>query len=171
MILPRLTTLKKSVSVTTRKPSHEVDGEDYFFTSPEEFQRLVASGALLEHARVHGNFYGTPAAWVKEQLENGWDVILNIDVQGGLTIKRKCTHPVLIFVMPPSLQELERRLRQRGRDSEEEIRLRLRNAEQEMEKAVEYDYIVVNDDLDRAGAEMESLIARARAESPGTIVP
>ncbi|NCO35451.1 MAG: guanylate kinase [Armatimonadetes bacterium CG2_30_59_28] len=170
-VLPRVPTLRKSVSVTTRAPLNQVHGEAYFFISRDEFQGLLTEEALLEHARVHDNYYGTPSAWVREQLEGGHDVVLNIDVQGGLTIGRKCANPVLIFIMPPSLRELENRLRKRNRDGEQDIELRLKNAIAEMETSREYDHIIVNVDLDRASTELQSLIERVRAESPGTVIP
>ncbi|MBI3923613.1 MAG: guanylate kinase [Armatimonadetes bacterium] len=169
-VLPQIPGLRKSVSATTRPPLNQLHGEAYFFVSPAEFQQLVAEGALLEQAEVHGHWYGTPAKWVQEQLASGRDVILNIDVQGGLAIREKCTNAFLIFIDPPSLTELEKRLRARGRDTEAEIQRRLQNAEGEIDASREYDFLITNDDLEEAAEDLKAVIESTRADAPGTIV-
>ncbi len=140
-----------SVSVTTRRrrPS-EVDGRDYFFVDRAEFQRRIDAGNFVEWAEVHGNLYGTDRCLIRDQVDAGNIVLADLDVQGGIQLKRALPETVLIFVLPPSWQELEQRLRGRGDESEETIRLRLQNARQEMARMGDYDYLVLNDDLDAA---------------------
>lgn len=140
-----------SVSCTTRTPRDgEVDGKDYHFLSRERFVALREEGYFAEWAEVHGNFYGTPLAPLRELLRQGRDVLFDIDVQGARQLKKSLAEATFLFVLPPSMGELERRLRQRGQDSEETIARRLRNACQELHEAPWYDFLVVNDDLDAA---------------------
>ena len=163
-----------SVSCTTRPPRPgEVDGKDYRFLSEEEFERLIREGAFLEYARVHGNLYGTPADSVLAALREGRHVLLDIDVQGAEQIRasvarRPPDDPLRrgfldIFILPPSIEELERRLRGRGTDSEEVIRRRLENAAGEMKMADRYRYRIVNDDLDEAYARLVGIIRKEAA--------
>ena len=148
-----------SVSCTSREPREgEKEGVDYFFISREEFEKRVAEGYFLEHAEYVGNCYGTPAPYVKEKLEAGVDVILEIELQGALQIRANIPEAVLIFVLPPSAEELERRLRGRGTETEEKIRARLARAAEEAKEMVHYDYLIVNDDLDECVEEVHSLI-------------
>lgn len=150
--------LQVSVSATTRAPRpHERPGRDYFFLSMEEFQRIRSD--LLESAEVHGHFYGTPAEPVRQDLAQGMCVALVIDVQGGLQVRRKVPGAILIFVHVPSLEVLENRLRARGTDDSRSIERRLANARREIETSREYDFHVVNDDLDRTVEELVSILA------------
>jgi len=159
-----------SVSCTTRQPRPgEVDGKDYYFIPREKFDALVAEQAFAEHAEVHGNCYGTLKSELLGRIRRGIDVLLDIDVQGAAQLRALCADSSefcqaceFIFIMPPSFEELERRLRARGTETEESILRRLANAKGEMEHAHEYDHIIVNDDLDRAVQEFTSLILGLR---------
>jgi guanylate kinase len=149
--------LQRSVSATTRNPRPgEEPGRDYFFVTAEEFER--ARGDLLEHARVHDHFYGTPAEPVRRALSQGICVLLVIDVQGGFQVRSKVPGALLIFIQAPSLDVLETRLRKRGTDDEATIKRRLANAVRELELAEEYDLHVINDELDRAVEELVSIL-------------
>lgn len=148
-----------SISMTTREArSGEEEGKHYYFTTKEEFETLVRRDGFLEYANVFGNLYGTPRFQVEQLLSEGKNVILEIDVQGGRKVKEKEADAVLIFVMPPGLEELESRIRQRGREDEVEICNRLSEAENEMEQRKFYDYVVVNDDLNDAVDEITSIM-------------
>jgi guanylate kinase len=151
-----------SVSMTTRKPRvGEEDGREYFFVSTETFEEKIAQGELVEYARYCDNYYGTPRAYVEKQLENGKDVILEIEIQGALKIKERFPQALLLFVMPPSVKELERRLLGRGTETSEVIAARLSRAGEEAEGIEKYDYLVINDDLDTCVAQMHALIQGA----------
>ncbi len=141
--------LRFSVSATTReiRPG-EVDGVNYFFISRERFEALIAADALLEHAVYVGNYYGTPESKVNEQLEAGFDVVLEIEVQGALQVKKRRPDAILIFITAPSFEELARRLRGRGDTAEDKVLARLETAKWECTLATDYDYIVVNDTVD-----------------------
>lgn len=153
----------RCVTATTRPPRPgEVNGRDYHFLSEEEFEREAQSGELLEWAFVHGHRYGTPRRWVMEQLARGQDVILKIDVQGGLAVRERCPDAVLIFVMPPSLEVMEQRLRKRGLESEAQIQRRLQDAPGELAHASHYDYVIVNDVLEVAVAKLAAIVAAER---------
>ncbi len=148
-----------SVSATTRSPrAGEKHGVDYFFMTPEEFEALLAEDALLEHACYVGNYYGTPRAAVEERLAAGQDVILDIEVQGAAQIRASMPEAILVFLLPPSFAELERRLLDRGKDSLEKIQGRLARAREEYRQADMYDYIIINDNVDRAGRELDAII-------------
>jgi guanylate kinase len=159
-----------SVSCTTRQPRPgEVDGRDYYFITREKFDALVAENAFAEHAEVHGNCYGTLKSELLDRVRHGIDVLLDIDVQGAAQLRALCSDSSefcdaceFIFIMPPSFEELERRLRARGTETEESILRRLANAKGEMEHAHEYDHIIVNDDLARAAKEFTDLILGLR---------
>ena len=159
-----------SVSCTTRQPRPgEVDGRDYYFIPREKFDALVAEDAFAEHAEVHGNCYGTLKSELLDRVRRGIDVLLDIDVQGAAQLRALCSDSSefceaceFIFIMPPSFEELERRLRARGTETEESILRRLANAKGEMEHAHEYDHIIVNDDLARAAKEFTDLILGLR---------
>jgi len=151
-----------SVSHTTRAPRpSEKDGVDYYFISERAFTRMVKARKFLEHARVHGNLYGTSRAEVEAKGRRG-DVILDIDVQGARQVRARVPGAALIFIMPPVAAELRRRLRLRHEDSPEAVRRRLKNARAEVRAYAEFDYVVVNDDLDRAVAELKTVIAASR---------
>ena len=148
-----------STSVTTRAPRPgEVDGRDYFFIDEQRFQEMVERGELLEHARYVSHSYGTPRAFVERQMNGGMNVILDIEVQGARQVKEQMPEAVLIFILPPSMEELRRRLVNRGTDSPEVIENRLIRAREELKEASRYDYIVCNDDLDTAAAEFAAIL-------------
>ncbi len=149
-----------STSVTTRQPRPgETDGKDYFFISEHDFRRMIDDGELLEHARYVGNYYGTPRNYVEGKLHEGMNVVLDIEVQGARQVHEKDPTAIMIFVAPPSLAELERRLRGRGTETDEKIQQRLQRAKQEYAEADIYDYLVINDDLDIAAAELSAIIS------------
>ncbi len=152
-----------SISCTTRKPREkERDGRDYFFISAEEFNKLIKEDAFMEYANVHQYLYGTLKEEVLPFLEKGYDVLLDIDVQGGLKIKEKYPDSVLIFMIPPSMLELERRLSKRRFNSDEEKKLRLENAKKELEYWKFYDYIVINKLIKEAVYSIKSIIIANR---------
>jgi guanylate kinase len=160
MVLEKSPGLVRSVSLTTRKPrGDDVDGEDYHFVSEGEFAARREAGALLEWAEVHGNLYGTEADQVDRQLAGGKSVLLEIDVQGGRSVKTARPDAVLIFLLPPSDGILEVRLRGRGTDDEAVILKRLANARRELQSAEFYDYTVANDDLEGCVSEVLEIIA------------
>jgi len=164
--LERHPELHLSVSVTTRAPRpDERDGIDYRFVSGEEFDRLVAGGELLEWAPVVGHRSGTPARPVEEALAAGRDVVLEIDVQGARQVRERAPDAVLIFLAPPSMEELERRLRSRGTEDEARLALRLATARAEMAQRPWFDHVVVNDRLDQATAQVEAIIQGSRTTS------
>ena len=149
-----------SVSVTTRAPRQgEREGVDYFFISPEEYERLLAEDAFLEHATVHGNSYGTLKSQVEAKLAGGWSVVLDIDPQGARNVMRIWPDCVSIFLLPPSYEELRKRLYGRNTDHPEEIERRLNNARGEIEQANLYQYNVVNDEVERAYQRVAAIIA------------
>lgn len=153
-----------SVSCTTRQPrSTEKDGEWYNFVSTAEFEGMVQRGEFLEHARVFGqHWYGTPRKWFEEARRRGLDLVLEIDVQGAEQVKLKLRDAIAVFILPPSRQVLEQRIRERGTDSDEEIARRMERARQEMLCYIDYDYIVVNDEVERAGREVQAIALAAR---------
>jgi guanylate kinase len=148
-----------SVSFTTRAPrGAERDGVDYHFVDLPTFQRLASSGAFLEQAEVHGHWYGTPRSVVTQAKANGVLALFDIDVQGGESIKAQHPEAVRVLILPPSLQELERRLRSRSTDDEATVRRRLEAARRELERALQYEYWVVNDDIERASADLAAIV-------------
>ena len=148
-----------STSVTTRSPRPgEVHGREYFFVNFERFREMVENDELLEHAEYVANRYGTPRSYVEKRLEEGMNVLLDIAVQGARQVRRKMPEAILIFIAPPSLVELERRLRGRGTDTERAIEGRLIRARQEYQEADFYDYLIVNDDVDKAAAKLNAII-------------
>ena len=164
--------LRFSISYTTRAPRPtERPGHDYFFVDRAEFERMVANGEFLEHARVFDNCYGTARAQVEQALAAGRDLILEIDWQGAAQVRRALPECVSIFILPPSRAELERRLRGRGTDAEEVIQRRLRDAASDMTHWQEFDHVVVNDDFEQALAELQAIVAgrgeRTRRDRPG----
>ncbi|WP_054284504.1 guanylate kinase [Gulbenkiania mobilis] len=152
-----------SISYTTRAPRvGEVDGRNYHFVDRTTFELMIARGDFLEHAEVYGNYYGTSAAWIRSRLAEGRDILLEIDWQGARQVRELFPQAVGIFIMPPSIEELERRLRGRGTDAEEVIARRLAAARSEIDKVAEYDYLVVNDNFDRAKLDLISIIRAQR---------
>ena len=151
--------VRLSVSATTRAPrSGEVDGKDYYFVTRERFQEMMAQGEMLEYAEYCGNYYGTPAGPVRDWQKQGYDVILEIEVQGGAQIQEKNPDCVSVFLLPPSLEVLESRLRHRASDSEEVIQKRLESACGEILEAKHYDYLIVNDTVDHAVGQICSIL-------------
>ncbi len=151
--------LEYSVSATTRaRRPHETDGRDYVFLSRDEFKRRIDAGEFVEWAEVHGELYGTLRTETERRLDAGKNVLLDIDVQGGRTVRKAYPDGVFIFVLPPTLASLEERLSGRGTDPDERIRLRLENARREIALVSEYDYAVVNDDLEEALEQVASII-------------
>ena len=151
--------LRFSISCTTRKQRPtEVHGRDYFFVDRASFEAMVAAGEFLEHALVFDNYYGTPRRQVEESLASGQDLILEIDWQGAAQVRRSLPECISVFILPPSRDELERRLRGRGTDSEEVIQRRLRDAASDMTHWREFDHVVVNDAFDRALDELQSIV-------------
>lgn len=150
--------LSFSVSATTRPPRpNEVDGVHYYFISRERFEQMIAQGEFLEYDNHAANYYGTPRAQAEEKRQNG-HVLLDIEPNGAKAVKAAAPEAVLVFIMPPSMQELERRLRGRGDTSEEQIQMRMNRAVWEMEQRSWYDYVVVNDDADRCAEEILNII-------------
>ncbi len=163
--------LRFSVSHTTRpRRDGEVDGKEYHFITAAEFERMARRGDFLEHNEVHGNFYGTAKSEVLPSLAAGDDVILDIDVQGARDVLEALPESVSIFIIPGSPEELERRLRKRGLDGEDAIRKRLINAAKEVAQASTFQYVIVNEELERAGLELESVVRAARL-SPARQAP
>ena len=148
-----------STSVTTRSPRPgEMHGREYFFVNFERFREMVENDELLEHAEYVANRYGTPRSYVEKRLDEGMNVLLDIEVQGARQVRKKMPEAILIFIAPPSLVELERRLRGRGTDTEKAIEGRLIRARQEYQEADFYDYLIVNDDVDKAAAKLNAII-------------
>ncbi|MCI7042161.1 MAG: guanylate kinase [Lachnospiraceae bacterium] len=155
-----------SVSMTTRQPRPgESDGKEYFFVSREVFEKTIAENGLIEYANYCGNYYGTPKEYVEKQLEKGKDVILEIEIQGALKVREQFPTALLLFVMPPSAQELKKRLEGRGTETKEVIDKRLKRATEEAEGIENYDFIVINDKLEECVKEMHGLILAAH-ETP-----
>ncbi len=162
-LMDRRPNLKFSISATTRKPREgEVDGKDYFFVTREKFMEMVEEDAFLEHAVYVENCYGTPRKAVDDMLAAGLDVMLDIDVQGAFQIREKRPDALMVFLMPPSFEELEKRLILRGKDSMEVIKNRLITAREECKVADRFDYIIVNDDVERAVSEFSSIIDKEK---------
>ena len=151
--------LKRSISVTTRAPrTGEINGVHYHFITQEQYDKMLEEGDFLEHETVHGNSYATPASYVEKLREEGYDAALVIDVKGGLSVKKTVPDAVLICILPNSMEGLYSRLSGRQTDSPDVIKLRMRNAEGEIKKALEYDYAVVNDDLEQCRGEVLEII-------------
>lgn len=154
-----------SISMTTRTPRNgEIDGVDYYFVSHEEFEHQIQIGNLLEYASFVGNYYGTPYDKVEEQLELGNEVVLEIEVQGAMQVKKQKPDAVFIFIAPPSFRALEERLHLRGTESDDVILERLNKAEREIGEAPQYDYIVINDDVDNAADRIMAIIRAEHAK-------
>jgi guanylate kinase len=157
-------TMRFSVSATTRKPRPgEVDGREYYFRSREEFQAMVAQGQMLEHAEVFGNFYGSPRGPVEAAMLAGTDTVFDIDWQGGQQVKQAMRGDVVsIFILPPSIAELDRRLRSRAQDSDEVIAGRMAKSRDEISHWLEYDYVLVNRDVDETFEQLKAILTAER---------
>lgn len=155
--------LKLSISCTTRQPRNgEVDGVNYFFIDKEKYDKMVENAEFLEHAEVYGNYYGTPMSYVNKSLDAGQDIILEIDIQGALNVKNKYPEGVFIFIMPPSLEELKNRITKRGSETEESLLRRFKAAFEELNYVSSYNYVVVNDEIEKAVNKLECIIAAER---------
>ena len=158
--------VRYSISATTRKPrTGEEHGREYFFFTKEEFETLRDQNGFLEWAQVYDNYYGTPRAFVEEVLASGKDCILEIDPQGALQVRKATDEAVLVFIAPPSLEELRSRLTGRGTESAEEVEKRLSCAESELAYRDKYDYIIINDDVETAAAKMEAILLAEKCRS------
>lgn len=148
-----------SVSCTTRNPRpNEIDGVNYFFISKEEFEKNIKEDKFLEHANFAGNYYGTKKKYVRQKMDEGYNVLLEIDTQGALQVKEKMPESVLIFIAPPSIEELEQRLRGRHTEDEETIQKRLAQVKTELERSQKYDYTIINDNILRAVKKIEDIV-------------
>jgi guanylate kinase len=157
--------LELSVSATTRKSRNgEVEGISYFFKSKEEFKEMIDNNEFIEYAQNYDNFYGTPKSYVQEKLDNGKDVILEIDVQGAMQVKKNNPEGVFVFIMPPSFEELKHRLLSRGTESKEDILKRLHEAYREVCSSRNYDYVVINDDVLTAAEKVRSIITAEKCK-------
>jgi len=151
MLIKEFPNIQFSISYTTRKPREgEIDGVDYVFISKKEFKKLIEKDMFAEWAKVHGNYYGTPRKEIEEKLNKGFDVVFDIDVQGAKNLKQNLRQGVFVFILPPSIDELKRRLIKRGSDDPKTIEIRLKNAQKEMEAIDEFEYVILNDDLNKA---------------------
>lgn len=159
--------LKFSISMTTRESRMgEKHGEDYYFISHEEFSSIRDNDGFLEHAEVYGNFYGTPKLQTEEALSAGMDVLLDVDTQGAINIKKACDSAVFIFILPPSVSELRRRIEARATETEESLNRRLAAAISEISFLSHYDYFIVNDDLEIAASQAKAIIQAERLKVP-----
>ncbi len=159
LFLARNRDVNVSVSATTRQPREgEVEGQSYYFLSREEFQAKVDAGEFYEYANNYGNYYGTPRKFVEEKIENGEDVILEIDIKGALQVKKNAPDAVYIFILPPSLDELKQRIINRGSETEESLFNRMASAKEEISFVSRYDYYIINDDLSDAVYTMECIV-------------
>lgn len=154
-----------SISATTRPPREdEKDGVDYFFMDEDKFKTWIKEDKFIEWAKVHNNYYGTPRSYVQETLASGKDVILEIDIQGAKQVKERCEDGIFIFLAPPSLEELENRIYNRGTEGEDDIQVRLKNAKKELQEIENYDYLVVNDIVKEAVERLKSVIIANRCK-------
>lgn len=159
VVLNKDKNLQKSISLTTRGiRENETDGKDYYFISMAEFEQMIEDGEVLEHAQYGSNLYGTPKAPIDKWLEEGKTVILKIEVQGAKNIKKLYPDSVGIFILPPSMNELENRLRSRGTEDEQDIKKRLEIARNEVQQSIDYDYFVVNEDIESASEDVLTII-------------
>ena len=158
------TKIAMSVSATTRpKRVGEIEGDDYFFVTAKQFEDMVREGAFLEHATVFGNRYGTPKAAVEKMLAQGRDVLFDIDWQGAQQLAQKAKDDLVrVFILPPSREELERRLSERAQDSPAVVAIRMAEADNEISRWSEYDYVIINDDVQKAQAQLEAIVAAER---------
>ncbi len=162
-LLERNKDIVYSISATTRKPRvGEVDGVNYFFLDEDKFKEMVGKDEFLEHAYVHTNYYGTPKKFVMDEIEKGEIVLLEIDVQGALQIKNNYSEAVFVFLLPPTMEELKNRIVKRGTETEEDINRRFENAFKELDFVGKYDYFVINDKVEDAVSDIESIIKAER---------
>jgi len=163
-VLKKGLNLSYSVSFTTRTPRNgEVDGREYFFVTPEKFKQMVTANEFLEWAHVHGKLYGTSRSQVAREISEGRDIVLEVDVQGAASIRDLMPDSVSVFILPPSFKVLRQRLLDRGTDSPEELDLRLRNAPTELKHYPSFQYLIINDDADRAADQLSAIVQAERA--------
>jgi guanylate kinase len=163
-VLESVENLSYSVSYTTRAPrSKEVDGREYFFVNRDTFEEMIAGGEFLEWACVHGNFYGTAKSQILARTATGADVIVEVDVQGAASVRQLLMDSVSIFILPPSYEVLKQRLIARGTDSKEELAVRLRRAPEELSEYSSFDYVIINDEVEKAARQLSSIIYAERA--------
>jgi guanylate kinase len=166
VLLDRNRELKLSVSCTTRSPrAAEREGINYFFITKDKFEEMIEKDEFLEYAEVYGNYYGTPMPYVNKTLEEGNDVILEIDIQGALKVKNKYPDGVFIFIMPPTMDELKNRIKKRGSETEESLLRRFKAAFEELNYISSYNYVVINDIIDSAVNKLESIISAERCRA------
>ena len=162
-LLKREPGVRLSISYTTRAPrAGEVDGREYHFVSTAQFESMIGAGEFLEHARVHGNYYGTSRSWIEREIAGDRDVLLEIDWQGAAQVRKLFPHLVGMFILPPSIAELRRRIQGRGKDSAETIERRLAGAREEISHVLEFEYIIVNDRFEQAVEEILSVVRASR---------
>jgi guanylate kinase len=166
-VLKTVPNLSYSVSYTTRAPRNgETNGREYFFVTPEKFETMIAEGAFLEWAHVHGKLYGTSSQQVSHEVTAGHDIILEVDVQGAASVRELIADSVSIFILPPSLEILRQRLMARGTDSTQELDLRLRNAPAELKHYKDFKYVIINDEVEHAASQLASIVDAERARLP-----
>ena len=162
-LLARESNIRLSISYTTRAPRKgEADGREYHFIERAQFERMISSGEFLEHASVYGNYYGTSRRWIEQQLAGDHDVMLEIDWQGAQQVRALFPHMVGIFILPPSIEELRKRLESRGKDSVEAIDKRMASAREEVSHVLEFEYIIVNERFESAVGDLQSVVHAAR---------
>ena len=165
-LLEKYPDYRLSVSVTDRAPRPgETHGKEYFFLTTDAIEEKIRNGELLEHARYVNHYYGTPRDWVEDQMEQGNNVILEIELQGAFQVREKMPEAVLIFIMPPSMEELERRLRGRGTETEEEIQKRLSRAEEELAFVDRYDHVIVNEDVEKSVDLLHNIVLQSKQKT------
>lgn len=165
-LLKKHADIEYSVSATTRKPRvGEVEGVNYYFLSRGEFEKMIDKGELLEWAQFHGNYYGTPISKIREALDKGKDILLEIETKGAMLVKEKFPEGIYIYLLPPSLEELKKRITKRGADSDEAIKSRLSSAPEEIEVAKRYNYVVVNDTVENSVQKIASVITAEHCRS------
>ncbi|KGG81109.1 guanylate kinase [Caloranaerobacter azorensis H53214] len=172
-LLRRNKNINLSISATTRKPRNgEVDGINYFFITKEDFEDMIRKEEFLEYANVYGNYYGTPKKFVLDKLDEGKDVLLEIDIQGALSVKKLYPDGIFIFILPPSMEELRHRIKKRGTETEESLKTRLNSAYKEISYVNEYEYAIINDEVDKAVSKIEFIIEaeRCRVKRLGEII-
>ncbi len=168
MLIKELSSAEFSISVTSRPPREgEVDGRDYVFVNKDDFKKRVKEGRMLEWAEVHGNYYGTSKNFVETRLNKGLYVVLDIDVQGGLQVKERYRNAIMVFVLPPSMEELSERLKNRRQDSSHEIKKRLKNAYKELRYLSKYDYLLINKELSVALKDLKAIIRADKLKNKG----
>ncbi len=163
VLLDKISNIQMSISYTTRdKRLNEKDGVNYFFTNEEKFHEMIDNADLLEYARVFGNYYGTSKKWIQKKIEDGVDILLELDTQGAFNVKKAFPDAVLIFLLPPSLKELKKRIHERGRETIEQVNFRLSRSKEEIKSIPNFDYIVYNESIDQTVDSIISIVNASR---------